>query len=382
MRDVSSRFLAAIPGSHPMVARARLCTPGQEGTNPGPLAADGEPLYPLAIDDGDVLFNPAAQIRATSQLTVLADWPATEFDQLFPNGGADLFLERGIVFGDGSREWVSLGYQRMKKIKQRRAPNGPVEIEGSDRMAPIIDARLTEPRQYTSSATWRSVIEDLVLEIYPDATVTLTGFDADESIGSDQICERERYTFLNDIAKSHGCTMYFDYDGSFVMKPVPSYTNGSAPVWVVKHGAGGVLIELAREITTDEVFNAVVVNGEQLGAVEPVTAVAYDLNPQSPTRWNGPFKQVPRFYSSSFIHTELQASAAAAAMLARSAGTPYLVDFNIVPNPALEPLDLIGVMYDDRDAMRLHVVDTLRIPMVARRSMTGTTRIRPEEVTT
>lgn len=379
MRPVSKRFLAAISGSHQMVARARLCTPDQEGTNPGPLAANGEPLYPLALEDGDTLFNPSAQIRATAQLSVAADWPASEFDQLFPTGGADLFLERGIQFGDGSREWVSLGYYRHSKINQEDAPNGLIDIQASDRMAPIINARLTEPRQFGAALSLRTVIEDLVLEIYPGATITLTGFDADEALGSDQICERDRYAFLLDIAKANGCTMFFDYDGSFVMKPVPDYTSTEA-LWTIKHGRDGVLINLSREISTDPVFNAVVADGQQVGAIEPVHAVAYDLHPQSPTRWDGPFKQVPRFYSSSFLHTEAQALSAARAMLARSTGTPYTIDFNIVPNPALEPLDLVAVQYGGRNEPEHHVLDTLRIPMIAARAMTGTTRIQPSEV--
>ncbi len=376
MRPVSDLFLETIPGSHRMVSRARLCTPDQEGTNPGPLATDGEPLYPLAVEDGDVLLNPAAQIRSTAALSVLAPWPATEFDQLFPNGGADLFLERGIERGDGSREWVSLGYHRLDKVRQRRAPDGPITIDASDRMATIIDARLTEPRQYSAATTVRTIIEDLVLELFPAATLVLTGFGPDEQIGADQICERERYTFLNDIAKSRGCTLYFDYAGRFVMEPVPDYS-GITPVWTIEHGARGVLIELSREISRESVFNAVVADGEQVGDAEPVHAVAYDLNPQSPTRWDGPFKQVPRYYSSSFLRTEEQALAAATAMLRRSTGVPYVIDFNIVPNPALEPLDLVEVRYSNSLRTELHVLDTLRIPMVARRSMTGTTRIQP-----
>lgn len=379
MRPVSAPFLAALTGSHKMVARARLCTPGQEGTNPGPLASNGEPLYPLAIEDGDCLFNPSAQIRATAQLSVLADWPASEFDQLFPTGGADLFLERGVEFGSGSREWVSLGYYRLDEINQDDAPNGPIEIQASDRMAGIIDARLIAPRQYSASATLSAVIEDLVLEIYPDITVTLTGFDANAALGSDQICERERYDFLNDIAKSRGCTMFFDYDGGFVMKPV--LYSAAPPVWTVKHGRDGVLVQLSRKISREGVFNAVVANGEQVGDIEPVTAAVYDLNPQSPTRWNGPYKQVPQFYASSFLHTEEQARNAAAAILARSTGVPYTIDFNLIPNPALEPLDLVGVNYSDQHAGERHVLDTLTIPLVARRAMRATSRVQPLAVT-
>lgn len=377
MRPVSSRFLATVAHSHQMVARARLCTPGQEGTNPGPLADNGEPLYPLAIVDGDVLLDPAAQIRSTAQLSAITDWPGDEHDMLNPYGGADLFLERGVAFGDGSREWVSLGYHRLDVLDQQDAPLGAIEIDASDRMAAIIDARLTQPRQYFAVATFQSVIEDLVLEIYPDATILISGFNPNTAIGVDQICEEDRYSFLNDIAKAKGCTMYFDYAGRFVMAPVVDYSNAS-PVWTIQHGRDGVLINLARKKSRESVFNAVVANGEQVGDAEPVHGVAYDLNPSSPTRWDGPYKQVPRFYFSSFLRTEEQAVSAAQAMLARSTGLPYVVNFNIVPNPALEPLDLIALRYADNSPTERHVLDTLKIPLTARRFMTGTTRIQPE----
>jgi len=336
-------------------------------------------MYSLSIEDGDVFHRASADIRSTASLSVLADWPKVASDLLNPYGNADLFIERGIVFGNDAREWVSQGYFRIDTLNQEDAPNGPIQIEASDRMAAIIDARLPQPRQYTASSTIRAVIEDLVLEIYPTVTVTITGFNPDVAFGTDQICEQDRYAFLNDIAKANGCVMYFDHTGAFVMKPVPNYDT-SPTVWDIAYGARGVLINVSRTLSRDDVFNAVVANGEQAGGAEPVQGIAYDLNPLSPTRWNGPFKQVPRFYSSSFLRTNTQAYNAARAMLARSTGVPYTVDFNIVPNPALEPLDLVGVSYSDQSGKERHVLDTLTVPLVASRPMTGSSRIQPKEI--
>jgi len=380
MRPVSARWQSAIVHPHRMVSRARLCTPGQEGTNPGPLADNGEPLYPLAIVDGDVLLSASAEIRSTAQLSVIADWPGNEFDMLNPYGGAELFLERGLVYGSGTREWVSLGYHRIDEVEQEDAPMGPITVPASDRMAAVIDARLVVPRQFSSTWTWRMVIENLVLEIYPSATITISGFDADAAIGSDQVCDKDRYEFLNNIAKANGCTMFFDYAGVFIMKPVPVVEDGDAPVSMVRRGKNGVLIRVGRKLSRESVFNAVVANGEQVGASEPVHAVAYDDNPSSVTRWAGPFGQVPRFYDSSFLRTEAQALAAAQAMLARSIGLPYTVDFSMIPNPALEPLDVIGIDVEEPGAWERHVLDTLTIPLIARRSMRATTRMQPRRV--
>jgi len=377
MRPVSSTWNDAIVNSHRMVSRARLCTPGQEGTNPGPLASNGEPLYPLAIVDGDVVLDPSAEIRSTAGLSVLADWPGNEFDMLNPYGGAELFLERGLVYGSGTREWVSLGYFRLDEIDQQDAPLGPIDIDASDRMAAIIDARLTEPRQFLSTNTIRSVIETLVHEVYPAATVTIEGFNPDVAIGTDQICDQDRYEFLNDIAKAHSCTMLFDYDGSFVMKPVPDVTRAAPAVWRINHGRGGVLLSLSRKLSRESVFNAMVADGEQVADADPVHGVAYDLDPSSVTRWGGPFGPVPGFYRSSFLRTNAQAVAAATSLLARRIGIPYSVSFEMVPNPALEPLDVVDIAYSDKLGDERHVLDKLTIPLVARRTMKGSTRMQP-----
>ena len=377
MRAVSKEWKLAVTGSHGMVARARLVPPGQEGVNPGPLdPTTGEPLYPLAIVDGDVDFDPTAEIRSSADITVAADWPGSVLDMLNPYGAADLFLERGIVYGSGTREWVSLGYFRIDNLDQFDAPSGQIKIEAPDRMAQLIDERLEIPRQYDSSVSIRFVVEDLVQEVYPSATVTITGFDPDVALGSDRVVERDRYPFLIEIAKAHGCTMYFDYDGSFVMKPVPDLATAE-PVATISHGANGVLVRLARKLSRDKVFNGAVANGEQAGDGEPAHGAAYDLDPQSPTRWGGPFGKVPEFFSSSFLLNNEQCVDAAVAMLARRVGTPYEVSFEQVPNPALEPLDVVNIRYSDRVGTERHALEKLSIPLVASRVMTGTTRVQP-----
>jgi hypothetical protein len=105
-----------------------------------------------------------------------------------------------------------------------------------------------------------------------------------------------------------------------------------------------------------------------------VRALAVDSNPDSPTYWSGPFGKVPRFYSSPFITTTVQAQSAAASILRQSLGLPYSVDFSLVPNPALEPLDPVLVRYSNRDAAETHVIEQLTVPLVASAAMTATTR--------
>lgn len=377
MRPVSDTWKQTVTGSHQMNARARLVTPGQTGTNPGPLNADGSPKFALKLEGGDVQFDPTAEVRANVDCRISADWPASVSAELNTYGAMELFVERGIVYGDSATEWVSLGYYRLDDLEQKVAPFGLIDVQSPDRMQQIIDERLPFPRQYDAAATIRAVVEDLVQEVYPSAVVVIEGFNPDVAIGTSQIVERERYDFLIEIAKAHGCTMFFDYNGEFVMKPVPDI--GGEPVAYITDGADGVLVSVGRRLSRRGAYNGFVVTGEQSGDVPPVRQLVVDDDPYSPTRWGGPFGKVPKFFSSSFITTDEQAYSAGVAMRTRETGVPFTVSFGQVPNPALEPLDPVGVRYSERGT-ELHVLDRMSIPLTTDGVMTASTRAKTRVV--
>jgi len=362
MRPVSDRFLSTVRGSHAMASRARVCAPGQTGVNP--LGVE------IPIVSGDVKLDSTADIRATLDLTTEWEFPATASELLTPYGN-ELFVERGIVYGDGGTEWVSQGYFRMYEVDQQDAPDGEIQIDARDRMSGIIDARPEAPMEFGSGTSVSSIFDFLVGEVYPGAVI-LFDFDAGATtFPSSHVLEDDRYKFLKDIADSLGKVMYWDYAGRLRVETAPDPT---VPVFTVNHGRGGVVATVSRRLKRDGVYNAVVATGEQAGETPPVRAVAYDHNPSSPTYWDGPFGKVPRFYSSSFITTIAQAQSAADAMLARQLGLPYNVDFSMVPNVALEPLDPIELSYSNRLDSELHVIQTLTVPLDAGGVMQGTTR--------
>src|SRR5690606_30368562 len=204
----------------------------------------------------------------------------------------------------------------------------------SDRMAGIIDARPLWPTEFGTGATVESVFDWLVTEVYPDAEIVFD-FDAGSTFRSSHVVEDDRHGFLADLADSRGKVMYWDHEGRLRVESPPAVT---APVFEVDYGERGVLVSMSRALNRDGVYNAVVARGEEVGEAPPVSAVAYDMNTDSPTYWGGPFGQVPRFYSSSFITTTQQAREAAESMLERSTGLPHEMDLSAVPNPALQVL--------------------------------------------
>ena len=361
MRPVSERFLRAVRGSHQAVAQAYVVQAGQTGTSP-----EGTEI---PILEGDVELDAKAAIRSTLDLSTTGDlWPTAASDLLAPYGN-EVFVRRGIAFGGGAVEWVSLGYFRINAPEQDDAPSGPITISAQDRMAGIIEARLLAPVQYGTTATYGEIMEDLVLEVYPWATIDWDDATDGDATGRTLIAEEDRHKFLDELVTSRGKIWYWDHRGVLVIKDPP---DPGSPVFEVNAGRNGVLVSLSRALTREGVYNAVVASGEAADTEAPPRAVVVDANPESPTFWDGDFGKVPRFYGSPFITTEAQALAAAESLLRQAIGLPYSVDFTMVPNVALEPHDPVRVGFPGRN--ETHVLEKLTVPLAVEQPMKSATR--------
>jgi hypothetical protein len=365
MRPVSDRFLASLRGSHRAVSQAlAIEQPGQSGVSPGNTTE-------LSIISGDVRFDSKARIRSTLQLEIDGTelFPRRADDLLMP-AGAEIYVRRGLDYGGGSIEYVGLGYFRIDSIEQDEAPDGPIRIAGSDRMAVLIDARLTSPIQFPADSTYGEVIEYLVEQ----ANGYSVEFDYDDDLDSQEIgrallAEEDRWQFLDDLLTARGKIWFWDHRGYLVIKDPPSATE---VVWEVNSGADGVLVQMARDLSREGVYNGVVATGEAFDTEAPARAVVVDEDDQSPTFWYGAFGKVPRFFSSPFITTDAQALSAATSLLRQNLGLPYSVDFTNVPNPAIELWDPIRITLERRE--ELHIVETLTIPLSSLQPQTATTR--------
>lgn len=332
-----------------MCARARIVAPGLTGTDP-----DGTEI---PIFSGDVALDANAEVRGSVDLSTSPEfWPTTATDPATPYGN-ELFVERGITMGSGTRVWVSQGYFRINSVEQEETP-GQIRIAGSDRMSQVVDAKLVNPIQFSTAATLEEVVEQLVTDVLPDAEFDLDDTFAATTLGRSVVAEDDRYKFLWDLVRSHGKIWYWDHAGVLRITDPPDPRN---PVFTVNAGADGVLVQLRRTLSRDGVYNAVIAEGEGPDTDNPVRAVAVDASPESPTYWHGPFGKVPRSYSSPFITTTAQAQSAARSMLQRVLGLPSQVDFDAVPNPALEPEDPV-LLVSPTDA-RTHILERISLPL-------------------
>ncbi|MGH3095233.1 MAG: hypothetical protein ACRDMV_04440, partial [Streptosporangiales bacterium] len=223
----------------------------------------------------------------------------------------------------------------------------------------------------------QSVFETLVGPVLPNARIDFDYASAEDTLdrqviagGDDSDAGNSRIEFLADAVNSRGKIMYFDYRGVLVVRTPP---DPSQPVFTIDAGPGGVMVSGERELNRDGVYNGVVATGEGADADEPIRVFVYDANPDSPTYWDGTFGQVPTFYSSSLITAPTHAAAAAHAILRRSLGLPYNIDFDTVPAAFLEPFDPLQVTYSDGQT-GVHVLETVKLPLVASDALSGSTK--------
>jgi uncharacterized membrane protein YgcG len=147
---------------------------------------------------------------------------------------------------------------------------------------------------------------------------------------------------LQDMGTAIGYEAYFDPVATFRFKAIadPALTPS---VWTVSDAANPVMVSYTRSISDSTTYNNVVVSGESTSNEAPVTATATDLDPSSPTYALGPYNIVTTYFISAMITTQAQAQQAADALLLVVKGASETVEISMVPNPALEPGDVITV---------------------------------------
>jgi hypothetical protein len=329
----SARFLPALRESHVPYTQVQL------------MRTDGV-VVDLPHMDGQVGVDRGSSVRRTCSVTVpdVSLLPMTPTDQLAVYG-ARLRIRSGIIYGDGTVEAVPLGLFRIDRISGDPAV-GPVTIEGSGLEAVIADDKFLTPYTTRGGTAAVTAITGLIQDSIPDAVVVNMASDATIGTRTWDV-QGDRWAAVQECATAIGAEVYADADGQFVIAELPDML--TAPVaWDVDAGATGVLISANRAFSRDGMYNVVVASGENSEDNAPlVTATAFDTDPTSPTYVGGPFGRVPKFYSSATLINTSLAQGAANKLLRDALKPNATVTLTSLPNPCLEPGDVLRVTYED-----------------------------------
>lgn len=348
MYPVSSRFLPRLAEDHGPVVRVILTH--TDGTT-----------RELSITGGSVTVDRGSAVRRTCSVE-LADVgliPRTPADELSVYG-ATLRIEQGVDYGADDSETVPLGVFRITEVSGD-PDDGPVTISGQGLEWVVQGDKFTEP--WKSSGTAVGAVRALVQRTLPAATVISRVTDGVIGPRTFDI-EADPWEAAQECAAALGAEVYADPDGVFIIAALPDLLT-AAPVWSVAAGEDGVLVSANRGMSSDGVYNGVLARGENTETNSPpVSALAVDDDPTSPTYWDGPFGHRPMFYTSSTLTTQTAALSAAKLKLAAARAPNATGDLSSLPNPALEPGDVIRVVYGD-GVRELHQVQSFSVPLGA-----------------
>lgn len=346
MYPVSDRFLARLAESHSPVTLVQL------------FLTDGR-VVDVPHTGGSVTVDMAQSVRRTCTVTCAdpALIPRVPTDQL-ATYGAQLRISRGVDFGDGTRELVPLGVFRLDDV-DGDVSDGPVSLQGKDRSVIVADDKFTAPYRVTGTVV--SAITELIRRSIPAADIVSE--IADTPIGTRIFdVEADPWAGVQEIAAAAGAECYANADGVFIIRTLPDLLT-TDPVWSIEATEGGVYIRANRAMNADGVHNGVLARGENTSDnVAPVSALVVDNDPGSPTYWSGPFGRRPKFYSSSTLITTAGCQAAATLLLAKAKAPNASGDISSLPNPALEPGDVLRLMHED-GTRELHQAASFSVPL-------------------
>ncbi|MGW2514988.1 DUF5047 domain-containing protein [Streptomyces scopuliridis] len=364
---VSATFRQALTTSHRISVRV-------DAYMGGTLTASDIP-----ISDGMVTLDRGSKVRRSLSLTVsdvkYLPWNVTD---PLASYGQYLVVYRGIISGGSPPEMIRQGTFRIDE-PSGDVHFGPVTLTGKSSEAAIQDDRFIYPTTTQGRGNCVDVITYLIRQSLPSAVIVnqTVGTRNPPCAVATWDAQADRWDAVTQIATAMRAEIYVDALDRFVIADVPMVSS-VAVAWEISDGEGGTLMSSARTMTRTTVYNGVVVSGENTASnTAPVSAVAYDNSPTSPTRWGGPFGKVPKFYSSALMSSAGDCQAAADSMLFDATAPNVQTSITAVPNPALEAGDCLRITHDGHK--ELFIAQSVGIPLTAEGQSTLTLRGGKEE---
>lgn len=359
MRARSPDFDAAVTRSHEIAVRVHVLY------NRVPVAHD------LRLTAGTVTLDRTAAQRGRCDVTLAEplEIPTATGGLLTPYG-YELAVSRGVRYPSGAVEVLPLGVFAI----QTSALDGVTRLtalQGIDRSQMVVDARLEDAVAIAAGTNYATAIRDIIAAAVPGLTYTFaaTPYTTPALVFEAQA---DRWSVALNMATSIGCELYFDGTGVCVLRPEPTFS--AVPAWTLSEGEGGLLTGAVLSMDRAPAYNRVIATGENTSLGTVPRGVWTDTDPSSPTFYDGGFGHKPRFFPSSFITTPAQAASAAASIGSAQKGVARSLSLSAVPQPALEPGDLVLVKREAIGVNEVHALDSVTYGLTADGPMTAASR--------
>lgn len=317
------------------------------------------------IADGSVTADRDSNARRKMSLTI----PLTQWDdspvQLI--NVIDSRIQLGIGFDLGAYSLnIPLGVFRVDSLGRKN--DAELVVEGVGLEAYVYEHEVLDATEIPTEAS-RCIdsIETLIRNAFPDAVFD-TPYAADVesrrgvTLDSAPTDTPKRWDAIQAYARRIGCVVYCAPSGKFRIAREPDVTAGT-PVWLLDEGANGVLIGVGTKVTRENTYNAVRASGETVAEDIPAcTALVKDDDPNSPTRYGGPFGMRTYEYQDNLLLNPAMCEEKARLLLNEFKAATRSLNMSAVPNPALEPDDIVEIDMLDGTVER-HLLTSMTIPL-------------------
>lgn len=380
MQIVTANFLAAIQTSFTMVVQADVYFQQTY-------------VVTVPITDGAITVDRSSDVRRSGTATIgdKTFWPTFANSALAPYG-AEMNLKAGIIYANGTKEMVSLGWFTVENVSIEAAGGLPI-VQLYDR-AQVLKR---DPFLWPKSPGTQSFAALIPAYLQGAASYLTVSLDGSLSTALSGQCPGgtafdDRSGAIQQMAQWAGADAYFDVFGVMQVKPTPTLfgltdsQKAAKSVWTISAGAGGILTQAQRTVGRTDVANGVVVRGTTTGSTTAPEGYAFDTDTRSPTYWgpapanaasgvqaySTPFGQQGIVVQNDLITTNAQAGAAAQVELNKRLGLARTVNLTAVPNFALEAGDIFKVIYAD-GTFEYHIVNSMSIPLAPTGQFTAST---------
>lgn len=367
MWPISSTFRAAIRESHTVAVQIDILRQGELLASITTSAVDGS----VTCERGGIQRR--ASLSFVDEDETLT--PKDAADLLLPLGN-DIRIFRGIQYPDHTTDMVPI-FTGVMTQSSAQYPN--ITVEAYDFGYRIQQRHLLNPYTITKGSNRITAIQDLLTNMLPQLDFNFTADPVrTTAVGVTYREEMDMMQELQQLAENAGLRLWCDQMGMVRLDEEPQYQLEEV-VWeyVDDDSTSGNLVQCSRNWDAEDVFNQVTVTNEG-AADDTITlgrATAFDLDPDSPTYWHGPFGPRSHYMTSPDTPVgELQT--VANAVLRKQLGLTEAISFTGLVNPAHEVGDVILIRRPALGIDAVHILDRFTIPLRGNTAMEATTRLR------
>lgn len=367
---VSAAFRTALAKSHTVAIRVRVKSSTGTFTTLDTIGGS------VSVDIDRAVRRDCSSIDVISSDGSLIPTSATSL--LSPISGAELYIDRGITFSDGTTEYVPLGVFNWTTVTSAFTSAGVViTLDGlQDRAQKIIQATYSKPYAINAATAVETVLATILKRGWSNVPGTGSFPATGQTVSNRSFAaegDSDPWTDALDLANDFGYRLYFDVNGIARLQTVGGPLSSSI---VTYSSSNPLVIDISRTLDSSDTYSGVIATASGTNMLKPFRATAYDTDPASPTYYLGPFGKRIRVFSSSAINTQALANTTATAELQRTLGLVEQVSWSQIPDPSLDVGDVVTLTYNELSLNRSYRIDRIDLPLDESGLMSVTARAR------